>query len=131
MKSHLQVQEMIGRYCWHVDRGEWPEWLALFSEDAVWGARGSRLFEGMEALRKLATGLAKRAETAPPSRHIISNILVELGDEVATLRAYALVVNAPDGAVQTIGDYDMTLIRRGDGWRIARMIFNPAIAADE
>ena len=120
------IAEVMSRYCWHVDRGEWPEWLALFTDHAVWGMRGARPFEGREALTKLAAGLAKQATAGPPTRHFTSNLLVEANDDTASLRTYAMVIEVISGATIMVGDYELELVAQADGWRIARMIFNPA-----
>lgn len=120
------IAEVMSRYCWHVDRGEWSEWLALFADHAVWGMRDARPFEGREALTKLTAGLARQAADGPPTRHFTSNLLVEANDSTASLRAYAMVVDATSGATITVGDYELELAAQADGWRITRMIFNPA-----
>ncbi len=120
------IAEVMSRYCWHVDRGEWSEWLALFADHAVWGMRGARPFEGREALTKLAAGLAKQAAASPPTRHFTSNLLVEANEGTGSLQTYAMVVDATSGAITMVGDYEMELAVQAGGWRITRMIFNLA-----
>ncbi len=119
------IREVMARYCWHTDHGDWEAWLGLFTADGAWSAEGARPFEGREALAKLVKGLAKKRETAAPSRHFIANEWIEAGPDSATLRAYAAIIIPASGAVRTLGEYEASLVPTPGGWRLSRLHFRP------
>jgi uncharacterized protein (TIGR02246 family) len=121
------IREVMARYCWHTDHGDWDAWLGLFTADGAWGAEGARPFEGQEALAKLVKGLAKKRETAAPSRHFIANEWIEAGPDSATLRAYAAIIVPGSGVVRTVGEYEASLILTPGGWRLRRLHFRPIV----
>lgn len=121
------IREVMARYCWHTDHGDWEAWLGLFTADGSWSAEGGRPFEGQEALAKLVKGLAKKRETAAPSRHFIANEWIEAGSESATLRAYAAIITPGSGVVRTLGEYEASVVPTSDGWRLRRLHFRPIV----
>jgi len=128
MTPEDEVREVMARYCWHVDHQQFPQWLALFAPDCAWGARGARLFEGSEAMAKLAAGLAKKAATGEPQRHFAANLLVEVDGDRATLRSYVAVIRISTGQAVTVGEYEVTLVKLDGRWKIQRMLFDAAAA---
>lgn len=123
------IRETMARYCWHVDRAEWESWLGLFTPDGSWGAEGARPFEGGDALRKLAAGLAKKRQTSPAGRHYVTNHWIEEADGEARLRCYALVAIPGAGTIRTAGEFEVVLVKFAGDWRIRSLRFHPVAAA--
>jgi uncharacterized protein (TIGR02246 family) len=120
------IRELMFRYAWHLDHAEWDAWLALFAPDGTWGSEGARPFVGREALAKLAAGLAKRREGAPPTRHFIATGRLQPSEAGARLQTYVMVVAPAAATIKTTGEYDVAFVRDGADWRIHSLIFTPA-----
>lgn len=119
----------MAKYCWHVDHGEWDEWLSLFADDVHWGAKGARPFEGRESMEKVARGLAKRKEGAAPTRHLLTADIIDVAGDHATAKGYVVVVNVATKEIATVGDLDIALTKLADRWRIQRYAFDPIVEA--
>jgi len=128
MTDHEAIRDVMTRYCWHVDHAEWDSWLALFTLDASWGARGERAFEGRDAMMKLTNGLAKKYDPATSARHFTANLLIDLAGDRARLRTYLMTIQ-PSKEIVRLGEYDIDLVRRDGKWLMRRLEFSPSGAA--
>ena len=111
------IRELIARYCFHFDNGEFEEWIHLFTEDGAFdlGARGR--FAGRSALREFLT-VVPLVDGRPPMRHFVTNIILHVADDTATALSYVLVVGAADvPTVNVAGRYDDRLAKIDGTWR--------------
>jgi uncharacterized protein (TIGR02246 family) len=127
-------ERLIYQYARFVDSGEAARIADLFSADGVWTAADGRSMDGQDQIR--AAFSARQALTRRLSRHVITNVLIDVhNDTEATGTAY-LVNYRHDGAGDTVekpgparhpkfvGDYHLEF-RCVDGeWRIARLRFD-------
>jgi 3-phenylpropionate/cinnamic acid dioxygenase small subunit len=121
LESRLAIHELIARYSHWLDNYRGVDWSELFTED------GSLV--GMEPPlvgREAFVRQSDKLRAGPTEyRHIISNvyILPDATDEQAVARAYGTVVDwaASPVAVSIFVEYQFELVKRGDGWKIARM----------
>jgi 3-phenylpropionate/cinnamic acid dioxygenase small subunit len=124
--DRLALEDLVLRYTYAVDSGEDPELLsAMFTHDAV--------LEG--ALWRRRSGIAEITEWAKQTvamrqdvkmRHYISNLLVDVEGDVATMRAYLVavyrrpVMETVDAARVLYGGYEF-MARRVDGaWKLTK-----------
>jgi hypothetical protein len=122
MTDEHQIQQTMARYCWLVDHGGWEEWQGLFTDDASWQSKGADAFTGREALKRLAADLSGRVSAAP-SRHVLSNVLVEVTGETAKLSSYLLLVMLATNTIALVGEYQVDFIKQGGAWRIKKLEF--------
>ncbi|MCB0997236.1 MAG: nuclear transport factor 2 family protein [Acidimicrobiales bacterium] len=112
------IRRTIALYCHLIDDKRFDEWGDLFTDDAVFEARGSR-FNGRSEIVASISAMMAQATT----KHLIGACVVDLlGDDHA--RAWtdlATFVPTPNGPiVATIGRYHDELRRGADGrWRFS------------
>jgi 3-phenylpropionate/cinnamic acid dioxygenase small subunit len=127
----LEIHHALARLAHLADSGELPDYLDLFTEDAVWETPAVEA-TGMSADRRvgradIAAGvLARRAAgiqgSATATRHVVHTIDVRIGPDgtaasTACWAFYRSTVTAPELA--GMGRYDDTWRLTGDGWKLA------------
>ena len=112
------IRECLYRYCRGIDRADESALRSAYWQDATdchgaWNGSATGFID--QALPRLRTG-GRRV-------HQISNISIDLHDDVAAVESYFLALQAPGGTTgqQTLlcGRYVDRFERRGDEWRIA------------
>lgn len=131
-----ECARLVNAYAQYIDLGQAERVVELFTEDAVWEGPGTRM-AGREEIRK---GFAARQRSRRVSRHVCTNLRVDVVDEdeargIVYLTLYrhdpqegAEGRAAPlDGPV-VVGHY-RDRFRRVDGaWRIAHREIEVAFA---
>ena len=119
-----EIEQLLYRYAWMVDRRDWKLMDEVFAEDAsvdytsTGGQRGP--------YRETLAWLARALEPWPANLHFITNLAVEIHGDRARSRCYFLAPMArprADGAqevITTAGLYLDELVRTPRGWRIAK-----------
>lgn len=115
--DRLEIAEIQARYEWAIDEGRVDELAPLFAEDAVLSLEpGGTYREGAAAILEWFNeychewGWSNR-------RHYITNVQTVVTGDVARCRAYFLLTFESRGKPRVgWGNYDDTLIRRGDTW---------------
>lgn len=114
------VRELLARYCFHFDNGEFERWLTLFTEDAVFdlGTRGR--FQGRDALRNFLQ-IVPLTNGLPMIRHCVLNVIVAVDGQRATAQSYVVVLRGGghELAVSIAGRYEDQLAKVGGEWRFA------------
>ncbi len=124
-----EIAGLIHAYCYHFDRAEPDEVLALFTEDAVvdYGP-DVPVMTGVAALRPMVTnGLANFFAA---TSHHVSNIMIRFdGPDTAHSHChlYAWHRYGETGAESELwGQYHHSFRRMQGGWRIARLTLSAA-----
>jgi len=94
----------------------WDDWLALFTEDAVWDGGALGRFVGREAIRKFFEGCSK---VVPFAIHQVTNPIVEVEGDRATGRWYLwepIVFASGDRAMWMAARYDDRYRRERATW---------------
>jgi uncharacterized protein (TIGR02246 family) len=125
---------LIYQYARFVDSGEAARIADLFTEDGVWTAADGRSMEGQDQIRSAFS--ARQALTRRLSRHVITNVLIDVHSDMEASGTAYLVNYRHDGTGDTVerpgparhpkfvGDYHLEF-RSVDGeWRIARLRFD-------
>jgi hypothetical protein len=116
------IRELMARYCFHFDGGEFDQWLELFTDDATFdlGARGR--FSGREALRNFLKAIPL-TNGLPMMRHCVMNSIVRVEGDDAAARSYVVVVHGGAQLGLTLaGRYEDRLAKVGGAWRFRERI---------
>ena len=128
-------ERLLYEYARCIDRGDAADVAELFTDDAVWLADDIDM-RGREAIRKAFSG--RQSVTRRQSRHVITNVLVDLtsNDEA---QGVAYLVNyrhdsatgtaehpAPADHPKLVGEYHLEFRHVDGAWRIASLRFDVA-----
>ncbi len=111
------IRELLARYCFHFDNGEFEQWLSLFTDDGAFdlGARGR--FQGRDALRRFLR-VVPLSNGSPMIKHCVMNSIVDVTGDRATARSYVVVLRGGDAlALSVAGRYEDQLTKQGGDWR--------------
>ena len=125
--DQLEIQDLVTRYNYAIDRGDVETWVGCFTEDGAFeGVLGRR--EGREALHAFATELSTgpEGERFRPMRHWTTNFVIDYdeGTGTARMRADHLLVRPTRDGVELLllAVYRDRLRRGDDGWRFSERI---------
>jgi hypothetical protein len=118
--DRLELAELLHRYAWAIDSGDWGLLAQVFTEDAEADfssvgqyVEGEATTRGRDAI---VAWLRSALAPFPDVLHFLSNQLVELqGDRARTL-TYMHVLHLPMGGI-----YHGEAVRTRDGWRLRRL----------
>ena len=119
--SHRAIENLVARYAELVDDGDFASVGALLAEATFTGGTGS--VSGGSAIEKmLRDNLIVYEDGTPRTKHVTTNIVVELDEDAGTAvaRSYFTVLQAlPDLPLQPIagGRYHDRFERRDGQWR--------------
>jgi bifunctional aromatase (cyclase/dehydratase) len=123
MEDMFAVQDLLGRYCWHLDEGRGEAWADLYTDDGIFEGTRPEPVCGRAALSRVPPELRER--TRGKMRHLYGNLYVEQGPDANTLiaRFYNQLSNWADGGkLFMLALSTATLVRSapGEPWRIQR-----------
>jgi len=113
------IREVLAEYCFRLDDGRFDEMAALFTEDGTWDTAFSKA-TGRPAIAELARSLRVRVtEPRPRAVHLVTNIVIALEGERATVRSNWMVMqNSPEGPrIGSGGAYDDEMVKEGGRWQ--------------
>jgi 3-phenylpropionate/cinnamic acid dioxygenase small subunit len=111
------IRELLARYCFHIDLGEYEEWLGLFTEDGVFDLGKMGHFQGRDTLRKFTKSIPT-ADGVPTLRHCVVNPIVEVNGDAARARSYVVVVQGkPQLSFSVVGRYEDEIVKIDGSWR--------------
>jgi 3-phenylpropionate/cinnamic acid dioxygenase small subunit len=111
------IRELMARYCFHFDNGEFDAWLALFSPDGAFdlGPRGR--FVGHDALATFLKAIPL-TDGRPQMKHLVMNSIVTVDGDRAVAHSYVVVVQGGDRLGITVaGRYEDHVVKTGGTWR--------------
>jgi len=112
------IREVLAEYCFRLDDGRFAEMAALFTEDGTWDTAFGKA-TGRPAIAELARSLRVRVtEPRPRAVHLVTNIVIALEGERATVRSNWIVMqNSPEGPrIGSGGAYDDEMVKEGGCW---------------
>ena len=113
------IREVLAEYCFRLDDGRFAEMAALFTEDGTWDTAFGKA-TGRPAIAELARSLRTRvAEPRPRAVHLVTNIVIALEGERATVRSNWMVMQtSPEGPrIGSGGAYDDEMVKEGGRWQ--------------
>ena len=117
--DYVAISQLLGEYCWHVDRGDEAAWTALWTPDGKFGGLGEQPLVGHEQLAVIPRNSLKSGQGK--LRHLVANLHARYGDSTDTIHArlYNYVTNwAKGGAPVVLADCEMVLIKVGASWMV-------------
>ena len=121
------IAALLFAYAERLDAGDFAGVAALFADGVFRSDRGGR-YEGAAAVREVFERLViLHDDGTPKTKHVTTNLVIEIGAATATARSYFTVLQAtPRIALQLIvaGRYHDRFERHDGVWRFAdRLIF--------
>jgi 3-phenylpropionate/cinnamic acid dioxygenase small subunit len=129
--DELEVRNLIARLAQLADEGALDDYMALFTDDAVWD--GGTAFGVRKGHADILAGAKERRATGlsgPGShkRHVITTSSVRVEGDGANVRSYMLFYvecdKSPTPGVVAV--YQDQLRRTSSGWKIARRVIERA-----
>jgi uncharacterized protein (TIGR02246 family) len=127
-------ERLILQYARFVDSGEAARVADLFSTDGVWIGADGRTMDGQDQIRAAFT--ARQGLTRRLSRHVVTNVLVDMHSTTEASGVAYLVNFRHDGPGDTVekpgparhpkfvGEYYLTFRHDEGRWRIASLRFD-------
>jgi uncharacterized protein (TIGR02246 family) len=112
------IREVLAEYCFQLDDGRFDEMAALFTEDGTWETAFGKA-TGRQAIAELARSLRKpAAEPRPRSVHLVTNIVIALDGDRATVRSNWMVMqNGAEGPrIGSGGAYYDEMVKENARW---------------
>jgi uncharacterized protein (TIGR02246 family) len=112
------IREVLAEYCFRLDDGRFDEMAALFTEDGTWDTAFGKA-TGRQAIAELARSLRARVtEPRPRAVHLVTNIVIALDGERATVRSNWMVMqNSPEEPrIGSGGAYHDEVVKEGGRW---------------
>jgi 3-phenylpropionate/cinnamic acid dioxygenase small subunit len=134
MPSHRHVENLIGRYAELVDDGDFAAVGKLFADGTFAGGGGA--YTGSEAVTgMLHAQIRVYPDGTPRTRHMTTNLIVEVDENAGTARARSSVTilqETPELPLQPIvvGRYRDEFQRDGEAWRFTSRRVNFQLIGD-
>jgi len=116
------IENLIYAYAEGLDRGDFDGVGALFA-DADYGPAGGEAVRGRQAVADLLRASVQLYAGVPATKHVTTNVRVELDGRQAVARSYFTVFQAVDGRAPEVivqGRYHDRFVADGAIWRFAR-----------
>lgn len=136
MDNYRAIENLMYRYAFTLDAGDLPGVAELFRHGEIVAPAADSVVKGYDAVLEMYNNSTRLYECGTPkTRHIISNVLIEVDDAGTTAKsqAYFTVVQAAPGLpLQTIisGHYKDSFEKRDGLWRFARREMYPELFGD-
>ncbi len=125
VEDRLAIEDLYADYVWALDTGDVHGFLALFTEDAVFGDTAGRRYRGQVAIGDYVAGLVN-SDPFRGRQHIISGKRFAAVAGGIGVTAYWLVTKwgKATGAktIEVAGHSDDVVVRTDAGWRFRQRI---------
>jgi 3-phenylpropionate/cinnamic acid dioxygenase small subunit len=123
-----QIAEVLIRYATGIDSKDWPLLRSCWTDEINVDYQQLGRFTSPDALTDLMRQLH---ENMGPTYHRMSNFVINVDGDKATVRSYvnAVLMLQPDDTtnwVEALGHYDDVFVRTADGWKIRQRISSTA-----
>ena len=113
-----EITELVSRLGIWLDEKRWDEARSILTEDVTARTAGGSV-AGLDRVAEQA-----RRNHRVPTHHVITNIVIDLDDDRATVKAnlIATFVGGPDGSGpdSQLGErYRLEAVRTSEGWRLS------------
>ncbi|MGH9024524.1 MAG: nuclear transport factor 2 family protein [Acidimicrobiia bacterium] len=132
IEARAEITALIHVYAELLDAGELDGVAALFAE-ADYGSPNRGRIHGAAQVRKVYDPVILYADGTPGTKHVISNVTIELVGDTASARSYFTVLQALAGLpLQPIiaGRYHDRFALDGGTWRFAERMILPDLIGD-
>jgi hypothetical protein len=136
-RDRAEIVALINRYAELLDGGRLDEVAALFDRATWRAALTGAVLSTPEQVRAVYANVILYDDGTPRTRHLMTNITVEVGDDgaEATSRCYFTVLQGvvPGEPIQTIlsGRYVDRFAKGPDGWHFTDRLFHADLIGDQ
>ena len=105
MNPREGIERLLYAYSDTIDRGDFEATAAMFGDEGLYGLVGSGAAQGAVQILATLRGSVQVYDGVPRTRHIVTNVVIDVDDGAVTGRArsYVQVVHqAPDGPLAPI-----------------------------
>ena len=117
--DRIEIADVMHRYAWAIDFWDWAMLDEVFDADVEGDFSSVKQYVGGDGIvrgREAIVGwLRSSLLKFPDVLHFMSNIMVQLRGDAASVTTYMHVMHMPMGGI-----YHCEMIRRPEGWRISR-----------
>ena len=123
-----QIAEVLIRYATGIDSKDWPLLRSCWTDEIDVDYQQLGRFTSADALTDVMRQLH---ENMGPTYHRMSNMVIAVDGDRATVRSYVQAVlmlqpNDSTNWVDALGHYDDVFVRTPDGWRISERVSRTA-----
>jgi 3-phenylpropionate/cinnamic acid dioxygenase small subunit len=123
-----QIAEVLIRYATGIDSKDWPLLRSCWTDEIDVDYQQLGHFTSPDALTDVMRQLH---ENMGPTYHRLSNFVINVDGDRATVRSYvhAVLMLQPDDDtnwVDALGHYDDVFVRTAEGWRINKRVSRTA-----
>jgi SnoaL-like domain len=123
-----QIAEVLIRYATGIDSKDWPLLRSCWTDEIDVDYQQLGRFTSADALTDVMRQLH---ENMGPTYHRLSNFVIAVDGDRATVRSYvqAVLMLQPEDStnwVDALGHYDDVFVRTPDGWRISERVSRTA-----
>ena len=113
------IRDVLAEYCFALDNGRFDEMAALFTPDGTWDTAFGKATGRSNIVALVKSIRAKVPEPHPRAIHHVTNIIITLAGDRATVRStWTTVQNDPAGPkIGSGGSYADDMVRTAEGWR--------------
>ena len=119
--AHEQIRNLLGRYCEHMDAGDFAVLAELFADATLADENGNVFAAGADEVRAMWERQTILYDGRPRTRHVTANPVITVDDDAATCTSSYVVFQGTDNlTLQPIvtGRYADTFARDDSGaWR--------------
>lgn len=126
ISDHIEIEEVLTRYCYAVDDREWDVYRRLFTPDAI---IDDRVTGGIQSgIEEHIQYLSKALSKVVLSQHTLSTVRIDLNGNTAQVRAHCscpMVVKAGEADKHVFFQglwYRHSIVRTPEGWKISRLV---------
>lgn len=122
MTSRDEILSLMNRYVFSFDSGSFDQFASLF-EHGQWSFEGGPPFVGKEQLRAALSNIILYADGTPRTKHLTSNIELEIHENEAKGQCYITVLQQADARplhVIFCGHYFDEFERESGVWRFKK-----------
>jgi hypothetical protein len=109
----------MSAYCFHVDNGEFREFAALFTEDAIFEAGPLGKLQSRSAIFDFINAQVPRPGEGPARKHCTFNHVIRINGSEARADSYIVVLRESSAGIiaSLAGRYEDLLVKEGGEWR--------------
>ena len=128
--DRAEIAEIVHRYAELLDGGDVEGVVALFSRATWRSAATGTVLRTPDELRSVYSSLVPTDGSAPRTRHLMHNLVIELddgADDAAARCSYTVLEGGTPGTpvrILLVGRYEDQYARDADGWHLTDRVFH-------
>src|SRR5260221_11560825 len=113
------IREILAEYCFRLDGDRFEDMAALFTEDGTWDTAFGKATGRAAIVEQGKSIRARIPEPRPRAIHHVTNIIITLAGDPATVRSnWTTVQNGPQGPqIGSGGAYADDMVKQSGAWR--------------